>query len=306
VPSSVYNYAMGFMSGGLDSWNDTRNTSQRLLNVGFTFFVVVTLCSYTGNLAAFLTQEALLIRPVNSIQDAERAFLKVCAHEVLEEELRVMYPEVRWRFGILDSVEELETFMATQECDALVFSEHTFNTEPDIDAWRCRSDLVVVGQTVLRKAAAMPATQRVAQSLSYWMEELSIKKAAKGTFLDFEEAYNHAPRMCAMRGLRVFESDADEQLYLVNLAFPLMLFGACGGAAVILAHLTAIWRKTRAARLAKLRDWERRTRELGLTKRGSEGPGSKLSGARSLRKGMSQAMMDASERGDDQRSDSNI
>ncbi|KAK3104064.1 hypothetical protein FSP39_024126 [Pinctada imbricata] len=45
-----------------------RRTSQRILTAGFTFFVLITVSTYTANLAAFLTRRSLEV-PINSLEE---------------------------------------------------------------------------------------------------------------------------------------------------------------------------------------------------------------------------------------------
>eukprot|EP00961_Rhodomonas_salina_P256576 3467086-Rhodomonas_salina.1 len=87
-----YMSVMSYVSAG--AGNSPQTIPSRIATLGFGFFILITLSSYTANLASLLVVD----KSQNSIQgihDCVERSLKVCVPQALQTELKSLYPTIR-------------------------------------------------------------------------------------------------------------------------------------------------------------------------------------------------------------------
>ena len=202
---------------------DTDQSSIKLMNVGYAFFLLITISAYTANLAAFMTQEVL----TSSFGSIEQAIshvppITLCAHSIVENSLRQAYPDARWHFAIIDTREQLERVYAAQGCGALVYSQHEFVGSLSKDLWRCDRSLVAVGTPVYSVPVGMAGSRPdVPRSLSHWMSHLS--DTTGNTYLSYEDAVHAYNPSCPAR-LTVADDSELIPLDTLNFSFTIAIF----------------------------------------------------------------------------------
>ena len=74
-----------------------KDTMGEILNVGFSFFVIIILASYTANLASNLITQRIESAPVTSIDDADSRGLPICvlAGTVAQSVLQSTYMKLK-------------------------------------------------------------------------------------------------------------------------------------------------------------------------------------------------------------------
>ena len=112
--------------------------SNKILNLGFGFLILVAIAAYTAELASILTiDKAQSDTFVRSIEEAERARLSICAPLLLQADLTSKYPNVNWVYnekddtGDWDLAEILKLFDAG-ECDLIAYGLNDILSSSDI------------------------------------------------------------------------------------------------------------------------------------------------------------------------------
>mmetsp|Transcript_49992 Transcript_49992/g.99762 ORF Transcript_49992/g.99762 Transcript_49992/m.99762 type:complete len:426 (-) Transcript_49992:156-1433(-) len=92
LSKSLYLSLLGFVSGGAGT--SARSVPARVATLGFGFFVLITLASYTANLASLLVLQETN-NAISSIHDCEERGLKVCVAQALVMEIQALHPDLR-------------------------------------------------------------------------------------------------------------------------------------------------------------------------------------------------------------------
>ena len=83
----------GFFSASVV--NNPRSTPGLLAQLGYGFFVLIIVASYTANLATILMARSER-QAINNIQDAINKGVKICVLEALEPQAKTLFPQAQW------------------------------------------------------------------------------------------------------------------------------------------------------------------------------------------------------------------
>lgn len=115
----VYLSFMAYVSGG--PLNSPSSVPARLAAVGFGWFLLVTMASYTANLASIFTIQTAS-NEINSIEDAINMELTICSYSVVSAALSSKYPNAKINGSFSDWPPMLGA-MHRGTCDVAIFSE---------------------------------------------------------------------------------------------------------------------------------------------------------------------------------------
>ena len=106
-------------------------SSQMLLKVGYSFFILMTTAAYTASLAAQLTNQLLSVQTINNIEECIAADCNVCIHGAQEDTLETSY-QGRLKTTVVgyssaEVIAEMVTFdpVAAHDCDAFILDSAT-------------------------------------------------------------------------------------------------------------------------------------------------------------------------------------
>ncbi|CAB9527882.1 receptor ionotropic, delta-2 [Seminavis robusta] len=201
-------------------WQSTR--AQKILMFGFAFLILVSVASYTANLAAFLTVTGVS-NYIGSMEEAIFTNAPICAHPTLRKELESVWPDATFvvnednptTFGIIELYE-------AGKCPVVANSMLDVRQNKDHMKAFCRNHLVSTGSLVLENPIAFPVGERIAGGLSYWLfraEKLGI------TFQDYAEQ-NSPPLECSLK-IATSETAELASLSPENFALPIIFCCAC-------------------------------------------------------------------------------
>ncbi|CAJ1438282.1 unnamed protein product [Effrenium voratum] len=210
---SFFNVWHDFLLGQSTVEVETRSNAQKFFSLGFSFFVLVTLASYTASLASMLVVQRKAVGTIGSMDDAIAQQVPVCVAGALMETFTQMYPRAR----IVDSVaiELTPRALHAGKCGAMILSQDVINLlqsgdiqrqdcaavqsgEITEDEGRCQTDhlgndrddctFLQVGNLLWSVPIALPLSERVAHSLSWaltfglarglWQEALMLNANA--------------------------------------------------------------------------------------------------------------------------------
>jgi hypothetical protein len=157
--NSLFYTTIGLFTG--DIGMETVTLAGRCVRLGFGFFVLVTVASYTANLAAFLVSETPPALRISSIHEAINMQYPVCLAGQIEEPVRKLYPNLNVVLGpsSTSSVEGLREGL----CNASIVPTHDYFTRPDFQ----RCDEQLTGETLLGMAVATPTSHEIVTPYSY-------------------------------------------------------------------------------------------------------------------------------------------
>ena len=142
----VYLGYFGYLSGQGPSLEVT-TAPARVLQLGWGFFLLVLMSTYTAKLAAFFAVDTIS-GTVSSLGEAMRLGLRTCIPTSISEQMVATYPRLRnLAVPVDDNTESLLHRMDTGDCDVCVFYPDGFVTEQVKNPRHC--DKAIVGMPVL-------------------------------------------------------------------------------------------------------------------------------------------------------------
>uniref|UniRef100_A0A0G4GZX1 Ionotropic glutamate receptor C-terminal domain-containing protein n=1 Tax=Chromera velia CCMP2878 TaxID=1169474 RepID=A0A0G4GZX1_9ALVE len=159
----------------------------RLMTLGFGFFVLVILSSYTANLASILTTQRTSGR-VNSITDIEENRLTLCVQSATISTFAALYPRVKTTTGV-GWVKLLEMY-DNNECQAILFSDRAFD-ELQYGAWGdTRCNMIKVGEPLFGYSLSQPISPDSAMDgLDRAISCHIVKKKLNGRLKELKERH---------------------------------------------------------------------------------------------------------------------
>ncbi|CAE7211876.1 GLR2.2 [Symbiodinium natans] len=177
---------------GQSSHDVERGPTHKLFSLGFSFFILVTLASYTASLASMLVVQREASGEINSMADAEKAGIAVCAPAVLSETFSSLYTQAT--FQDCEGIEDCPRLLHAGRCGAMIASLDVIDSmhagkikQQDCDAvnsgaiseevGRCSTnhlgqprddcDLLRVGDLIWSVPLSFPISDRLAHSMSW-------------------------------------------------------------------------------------------------------------------------------------------
>jgi hypothetical protein len=99
-----YAGAFAFANGNAGSMKELRDENSsgpsRVLKLGWAFFIIIALGSYTANLAAFLTGQSKIAETWQTMEDAATYGKVICTYSALRFEVKSAYPENVFRYEV--------------------------------------------------------------------------------------------------------------------------------------------------------------------------------------------------------------
>ena len=222
------------------SFDINGSTSQKILNLGFGFLVLVILAGYTANLAAFLTRSNEIHHEpyVSDMIEATSLRTKICAPAALKSNLLEAWPNAAWVFvgggDYFSTAEKMIYNFDNGICEGIVESFDDLLSDPYWMVQFCDRDLVYTDSVVLNIPAAIPACEEYVAGISYWIK-VAEHKGIK--FKSFLKSYQPQPHCdFSLKSRKEDDSDDDQLKKLTpgNFLFPFLCLAFCGLVATIL------------------------------------------------------------------------
>jgi hypothetical protein len=208
---SCYFSFMGFFAAGAQ--HEALTIPSKIAMLGFTFFVLITISSYTANLASILVVQHEQNIDIASIQDAVAASRRICIPKEIKDPLVHKYPRVETLLIPVDSISMIPRSMHKGDCSVAIMYERSISrmhagayVEKDCDQMQAgeleASDafcedpshvdhdrdcsFVKVGEYVLQIPIAWPVADHLRRSLAWSM----VQNANKGIYEEAKMRYH--------------------------------------------------------------------------------------------------------------------
>ena len=221
--------------GGAVGFDINSSLSQKILNLGLGFLLLVTAAAYTANLATFLTLSSVG-NYVSSIEEAIADNMALCVHPALQSDLTTAWPNANWVFSTVQGQEIITGDQAPNvllnnfdsgSCQGVVAGLSDILDNAELANKFCDRGLVYTRSVVMHKPVAFPARKEIVAGLSHWMYEANQRGI---DFTNFQkEARTPAQCVLSIDGHEVGISDEDHLIPLTpnNLALPLITLALC-------------------------------------------------------------------------------
>ncbi|KAL1529028.1 hypothetical protein AB1Y20_010348 [Prymnesium parvum] len=157
----------------------------RVLYLGWGFFVLLVISSYTANLAAFLTQEGLQKGYPSTVEELRQNGDEICVSEVVLQLAKARYPGVRFVGSLTEETVLNEAYRGGQ-CRAALLDGTAIDVAPETYGKRvCDAGVgVPPGQTlgVLNSEYAIPVRQEYVGAFSYLIRSLAERGVTVESF----------------------------------------------------------------------------------------------------------------------------
>ena len=220
-----------FLGRGINAQrNQTATPAQKWLNIGFAILSFLVVAAYTANLAALFTIHAAS-QTIRTMEQAIATNTPLCASTVLEADLRMLYPNAQWIFK--SETKLIQRAFDKGLCQGIVDGWIDIRADPHAQKWYCEKGLVRVGDTIVNKPMAFPATSDIAAGLSHWI----VKAREQGIL--FENFVSQVEALCPLEAKQEpnqVHSDPN-QLTITTMLVPMALFVACSIIAILIHTL---------------------------------------------------------------------
>lgn len=189
---SVYYSVVSFV--GASPVHTPETLPGRALSMGFGFFVLVTLASYTATLASFLVTDSF-VGEIDTINEGVRAGKKFCGMAAIQSNLFAQYPQLTPLYTGMARAQDALDLMDDGGCDVAIinelnwdFSQRGMGLESNEDR---HCDKIRVGDVVLSIGIAMPVSPELHREVSYAVVKFDSERPyalddsdARNSFLD--------------------------------------------------------------------------------------------------------------------------
>jgi len=165
------------------------NPGTRILSLGWSFFIVIVLASYTANLAAFLTNAGVELE-ISSLDDCLNQNCKLCASAytpVLEARITQAYPKFKYQSHdghgtTLWTQADVSTAVKRGRCDAAIVSKYELGLNPS--GWH-HCQVVLLPQVITSQPVAWPISYKYSKTINYHI----LKMVEEGTIKEIVEQW---------------------------------------------------------------------------------------------------------------------
>lgn len=234
----LYHAIMAFLSGAVDPHEEGPKqdaAGPRLLNIGFGFFLLIVIASYTANLAALLSAKNLKTGSLNSMDDCIEQKCTLCVHSVMLGQMELAYGStgVKLMAYTTDSPAGFAESARAPECDATMLDFYSFRVDIKSGDAPFLCDYYYVGSGLSWVPVAQPIRADLVNSVSFWLRSL----VTSGEFSKMQAAsVPNPPTSCDP--FIVAEEEMDSAaLNLKSMMSPFLICGVLAVSALILdAH----------------------------------------------------------------------
>ncbi len=246
---SLYTSACEMFSAGVEVTDPLHpkqgyNAAQRMLKVGYGFFVLITVSAYTASLAAQLTNRRLGKQTISNIDDCIRQECEVCIHGAQEDTLQVSYSErLKTRVVGYSGQEVIDSMLgsgddSSSSCDAFIVDTATL--ELRFKPGLC--EYVIVGEPILWLPVSQPVTN---SSLSQGLSILQRKLASSKYYDSVRKEYLNEPE-CDLFLAEDGPSEDEVQLTSEHFVGPFLLLAGAALLALLICILERSSRRQKA------------------------------------------------------------
>lgn len=237
IPPSIYLASYGMFTH--DVPHRCASNSAKAVKLGYAFWVLIVVSSYTANLAHLLMVVKLEHRGIKSISDcyitsrtSSSLCMKVCVEQHYRQALQENHPSVE--LEVFASSTAVKNGLKEGVCEAALVPEHDAKARLDYQQDMIDSEWILVGEPLLSINVASPIHMQLANAYSYNAVLLNFQ----GVF----DAY-HAQYKANIFDISVNDADAlSDQLQLEHLLGPLVITG------ILVAVSVLFWRGASDAR----------------------------------------------------------
>ena len=235
ILDAILEKGMFFFSAGIEQ-DMGASLPHKVLMFGFGFFILIAVSAYVAELAAMLTQTGLE-KSVGTMQQVVDRNIPICGHPVLEEEMRIKWPEANWLFptdnpqyaGMLEAYDR-------GDCKVLAIGREDSTMDVNFMNKMCELDLVYTDVLVIENPIAFPINPQLASPFSYWMYTAEKTygvdlNSVKNAFIE----KNDIKPQCEIQ-LSQLSNHSEElpQVSPSNMFLPIMFFVACALIAAVM------------------------------------------------------------------------
>ena len=190
--SRVYT-ALFELLGGAPVGEEGRTTPQKVVIVGWGFFIVTTLATYTANLAAFLTVSSV-DHKISSLDECIAVDCQLCVPEaisgVLASQILANYPAAKWAtiYGSSSASQTVQRVIDGR-CDAAILGDWTYYQR---FAATTNCKVTLLEGLIASIPVAWPSHGDYATALSYWL----LSAVQDGTWASIYESYTPTADSC--------------------------------------------------------------------------------------------------------------
>ena len=175
MKNELYFTFMDLLGGGVDASAGTdagHHAGPHLLNIGFAFFVLLVMASYTANLAAMLATDNLKSDTIRSLEDCAEQKCTLCIYYKVEADLKALYDTTGMNVVPWSSTTAMIQAAIDGSCDATIFDWDGYKAH--YGAYDGLCDLYFEGTQLISMPVAQPCAVDLEKGLSYWIRATTL------------------------------------------------------------------------------------------------------------------------------------
>jgi len=200
----------------------------KIVAVGFGFFVLISISSYTANLTSFLTARNTQSY-ITSMEYAVSSSKKICAPNELRSMLKAKWKGAQFIFGndkegydILAAVDKVTNGKRT--CDALLVEKWVVESDKELLKAFCDKNLITTGVRALDLNVAFPVREEYSAGISHYMKKLEQSGTTFKTLLESYTQTQGYPKCQLQRNNSV---EANPPMTVGHMAEPIYVLVIC-------------------------------------------------------------------------------
>jgi hypothetical protein len=234
----LYNNTYAYVSGGPQ--NNPTSVPARLACIGFGWFLLILMASYTANLASILVVKSTMENVVSSLDDAIKQRLQICIMSPILPEMGAIYPGIN--FVSTDGAAAVLRAMNKKECDVGILAANDIRramsgefNEDDCKNSKYRdacikddsgkpeptrdcSQWAAIGNPVLIMPLSLPITKSLHPSFTYTIQKMKTEGVLAKFMREETERLDNAKNSACPGDGEGTGSTEDLQLSVAELA----------------------------------------------------------------------------------------